>query len=193
MSSATLLRGSASTRTGSVSRPVASASSSAGEGGREQHGLTLDRHGIQQPLDVGPEAHLQQPIRLVQYQMAQLAPVPAVAGPADPAAAPESPPAVAAPAPVRPVAALAPPRRTGSPAADPTRRPALQRLAHLHRQLAGRYQHQPLYPVAGRIEPLQQRQAERQGLAAAGAGQRQQIPTRQRGGNGRVAAPGSGA
>ncbi len=160
------------------------------QGGREQQSLTLHRHGIQQPLDVGPEAHLQQPIRLVQHQMAQLAQSQQLLG----QQIPQSPRGCHQQ--LRPqcqfglLQLLRHPAAQGhQPQTQPGGRP-LQRLAHLHRQLAGRHQHQPLYPISGRIEPLQQRQPERQGLAAAGAGQRQQIPTRQRGGNGQLLHPG---
>ncbi|MNC08104.1 hypothetical protein D3C75_556760 [compost metagenome] len=69
---------------------------------------------------------------------------------------------------------------------------AQQRGAHLGRQLPGRHQHQPLYPIGGRVQPLQQRQAERQCLAAAGLGQRQQILALQRRRNGKLLDAGRG-
>ena len=161
-----------------------------GQGGGEEHLLPRVRHRLHQPLDIGPEPHLQQAVRLVQHQSAQ-------AGQGQQLLAQQIPqPPRGRHQQLRPQRQLGlllrlfhPAAQGHQPQTQPGGRP-LQRLAHLHRQLAGRHQHQPLHLCQGGIQPLQQRQAERQGLAAAGAGQRQQIPSRQRGRDGQLLYPG---
>ena len=55
----------------------------------------------------------------------------------------------------------------------------LERLAHLQRQLAGRRQHQRLRALLAEVEPLEDRQRERRGLAGAGLRQADQVAARE--------------
>ncbi len=147
--------------------------------GGEEQGLTLGGHLIHQPLDIGPETHLQQAIRLIQHQLLQ-------------AIQPQHLLSEQIPqSPRRRHQQLRPQRQFGllsllchataqgeDPQSQSVSHP-LQRSAHLHRQLAGRHHYQSLHQAGGGIHPLHQRQPERQCLAAAGLSQRQQILPRQ--------------